>query len=143
MAVLDEVVRLRNRIAWFEEQLSHFVRALGETSEIVSRHGSAIRRAPWICLLCMMVSCYRAAMSTFQIRRLPQDLKDRLRERARKHRTTMSEYVLSLLRESLERPEPDELLARLRSLEPVELGIPAATLLQECRAGREPDGHKR
>ena len=33
--------------------------------------------------------------------------------------------------------EPDELLARLRSLEPVELGIPAATLLQECRAARD------
>ncbi len=55
----------------------------------------------------------------------------------------MSEYVLSLLRESPGRPEPDELLARLRSLEPVELGIPAATLVHECRGEREPDGDKR
>lgn len=86
----------------------------------------------------MHSACYFQDMnSTFQIRNFPRDLKERLRRRARARRTTMSECALALIREGLERPSPEELLRRLRSLEPVEPGLPAAELLAEARRERE------
>lgn len=72
-------------------------------------------------------------MSAFQIREFPSELKRRLARRARTNNITMSDYALAVLREALERPDPMELRDRLRKLMPVDLGIPAADLLEECR----------
>lgn len=81
-------------------------------------------------------------MNTFQIRNFPRELKERLRKRARDHNRTMSDYAVSLLQESLERPDPNELLHRLRALEPVDLGVSAAELLEESRRERDSDGNR-
>lgn len=78
--------------------------------------------------------------NTFQIRNFPRDLKERLRFCARARRTTMSECALALIREGLDRPDPEELLRRLRSLEPVDPGLSAADLLSEARREREEGG---
>lgn len=81
----------------------------------------------------MNISCYYHAVSAFQIREFPNDLKRKLARRARTNNLTMSDYALAVLREALGRPDPMELRDRLRKLAPVDLGIPAADLLEECR----------
>lgn len=72
-------------------------------------------------------------MSAFQIREFPGNLKRSLARRARKENTTMSDYALTILREALDRPDKQEIRERLSKLAPVDLGVSAAELLQECR----------
>jgi plasmid stability protein len=72
-------------------------------------------------------------MSMLQVKNVPEALKRKLRKRARDTGTTMSEYVLRLLRQHLDEPTPEEILARLERLSPVE-GVKAADLLAEARA---------
>ncbi len=79
-------------------------------------------------------------MGTLQIRKVPDELKKKLRARARRRNQTMGEYVLALLEEDLARPEREELLRRLRSLEPIEMAVSAAALLEEARREGAPAG---
>jgi hypothetical protein len=75
---------------------------------------------------------------TFQIRHFPEELKERLRERARQADLTMSDYVIQLVARDLDAPTIDEWLTRLERL-PVhdDLPVSGADLLAEARAEHE------
>lgn len=78
------------------------------------------------------------AVQTLQIRQFPDDLKERLRERARQADLTMGEYVIQLLRRDLAQPTVDEWLARLEQLPPHDdLPFGGADLVAEGREERE------
>jgi antitoxin FitA len=79
-------------------------------------------------------------VSTLQIRNFPDDLKERLRERAGRVDLTMSDYVIQLVSNDLARPTFDEMLARLDALPPRDdLPFTAADLVAEDRAERDPE----
>jgi len=72
---------------------------------------------------------------TLQIRNFPDDLKERLRERAGRADLTMSDYIIQLVRADLSQPTMDEWLARLDELPAhPELNLTAARALAEARA---------
>lgn len=70
-----------------------------------------------------------------QIRKMPALLRDRLRVRARRKGKTMSQYVIDVLGEDLERPTIDEWLSELRQLPPIPRpkGVTGVTLVREAR----------
>jgi hypothetical protein len=77
-------------------------------------------------------------VQTLQICRVPDDLKERLRERARQADVTMGDYVVELIRRDLDQPTVDEWLARLEELPPHDdLPFTAADLVAEGRAERD------
>jgi plasmid stability protein len=55
-------------------------------------------------------------VATLQIRNFPDDLKERLRERAERSRLTMSDYVIHLVQSDLDQPTMEEWLARAAQL---------------------------
>ena len=74
-------------------------------------------------------------MSTLQIRNFPDDLKERLRERAGSVDLTMSDYVIQLVSNDLARPTMEEWLVRLEELpEHPELNLTGARSVDEARA---------
>jgi plasmid stability protein len=78
-------------------------------------------------------------MSAIQIKNVPSELHDRLRERARREGRNMSEYALDVLERDLAFPTTREWLERLREDEPVP-GIASAeivSLIHEGRAERD------
>jgi len=82
----------------------------------------------------MLRASYHARnMKMLQIRNVPDELHRDLKERAAREGTTMSELVLRELPRIARRPSNKEVLARIRSREPV--GGPSGAEL--VRAGRE------
>lgn len=80
---------------------------------------------------------YVLAMSTMvQIRNVPDEVHSKLKERAALVGLSMSEFVLREIRKSLERPTPEELLARLKTRERVEPKVSIAALIAAEREGR-------
>lgn len=75
-------------------------------------------------------------MSMLHLKNLPESVKKALRRRAREEGTTMSDYVLRLIKKDLERPSPHEILRRLEKLRPIE-GLSGAQLVEEVRRERE------
>ncbi len=78
-------------------------------------------------------------MGAIQIKNVPPDLHERLRERARREGRNMSEYALEVLERDLSVPSTREWLARLRQDEAVE-GITSQDivgLIHEGRAERD------
>jgi plasmid stability protein len=78
-------------------------------------------------------------MSAIQIKNVPPELHDRLRERARREGRNMSEYALDVLERDLALPTTREWLERLREDEPVP-GITSGeivSLIHEGRAERD------
>lgn len=75
-------------------------------------------------------------MQTLQIRNVPDDLKERLRERARGVDLTMSDYVIQLVRRDLDQPTMAEWAARLEAAMPPhpELNLQGARLIDEARS---------
>ena len=72
-------------------------------------------------------------VATLQIRHFPDELKERLRERARQADLTMSDYVIQLVGRDLDEPTVDEWLARLEQLPAHDdLPVTAAELLAEA-----------
>ena len=71
-----------------------------------------------------------------QIRHVPEELHRTLKARAAMAGMSLSDYLLAELRRVAERPTRSELLARLASREPVELGTSIAELLAEERNRR-------
>ncbi len=70
-----------------------------------------------------------------QIRNMPDDLKERLRARAEKADITMSDYVIRLVREDLDKPTMEEWLERVRALPlRTDLNLTAAEALAEARS---------
>jgi plasmid stability protein len=78
-------------------------------------------------------------VSAIQIKNVPTDLHERLRERARRDGRSLSEYALAVLERDLSTPTTREWLERLRQDEPLE-GIGSeeiADLIQRGRAERD------
>jgi len=78
-------------------------------------------------------------MSAIQIKNVPPDLHERLRERARREGRNLSEYALAVLERDLATPTTREWLERLRQDEPVR-GITSediVSLIHEGRAERD------
>jgi antitoxin FitA len=71
-----------------------------------------------------------------QIRNVPDELHRKLKSRAALAGMSISEYLLREIERSLERPTREELLQRLRSLEPVELQESVAEAVAAEREGR-------
>lgn len=74
-------------------------------------------------------------MKNVQVRNVPPDVHEKLRNRARNEGMTMSDYVLKLIERDLELPTMREWLALVSEQEPVE--IDAAEAVREARAERE------
>lgn len=73
-------------------------------------------------------------MGMIQIRNVPDPLHRELKARAARAGKTLSDYLLEMVERSLDRPEPSELLARVRELSPVN---PEETPAEAVRAERE------
>ena len=76
-------------------------------------------------------------MSTLvQIQNVPDELHSKLKERAALVGLSISEFLLREIRRSLERPTPEELLARLKTRERVEPKESIAALIAAERESR-------
>ncbi len=82
----------------------------------------------------MQVSCYLQYMANLQVRNIPEDLHERLRRHAKETNSTMSALVLAAVERELGRREWRE---RWEKMPTTDLGVSAATLLEEARAERE------
>jgi len=73
-------------------------------------------------------------MSMIQIRNVPEALHRELKVRAARAGMTLSDYLLDVVRRAAERPEPGDLLARIRERSPV---YPSESPAEAVRAERE------
>ena len=73
-------------------------------------------------------------MAMIQIRNVPDPLHRELKARAARAGKTLSDYLLEMVERGLERPEPRDLLARVRELSPV---YPEETPAEAVRAERD------
>ncbi len=74
-------------------------------------------------------------MSAIQIKNVPAELHERLRERARREGRNLSEYVLDALERDLAVPTTREWLERLREDEPV-TGVTSEEIVSSIHEGR-------
>lgn len=77
-------------------------------------------------------------MSNLQIKDLPEEIHEELRQRARLEGTTVRSYVLRLILEDQQLVPRQLWLARVRARRPVELGRPVSELIAEDRALLDP-----
>lgn len=75
-------------------------------------------------------------MKTIQLRGVPDALHRRLNARARSAGMSLSDYLLSEIKEIAERPTLVEMKERLHRREPVSTQIDAAAVIREEREGR-------
>ncbi len=68
-----------------------------------------------------------------QVRNVPDEVHREAKARAARAGISLSAYVLRELERSLEISTAEEVLARLRSLEPVESSISSAEIIREIR----------
>jgi len=73
-----------------------------------------------------------------QLRNVPDALHRSLKARAAMAGMSLSDYLLSEIKEIAERPTLSELRVRLHHREPVTVELATVRLLQEERAGRTP-----
>jgi plasmid stability protein len=78
-------------------------------------------------------------MATLQVKDVPDELHRELRRRADLDGLSIRDYLLRLIRNDQQRPPTKEWMSRLRRLEPLDLGAPAADLVQTDRAARDID----
>ena len=81
----------------------------------------------------MLRACYHHEMN-LQVKKVPAELHDRLRQRARLQNRTLSDLVLAAIERELAR---QEWLDRLGTRPEVDLGVSAASLVEEERAVRD------
>ena len=84
----------------------------------------------------MPTACHIHAMANLQVKNIPDTLHQRLRSYAREHKCTLSDIVLIALEHELARHEWHERLAHRPT---TDLGLAAATLLEQERQQRETD----
>jgi plasmid stability protein len=75
-------------------------------------------------------------MANLQIKDLPEELHEELRRRARLEGITVRAYVLRLIEADQELPTKSEWLAQIRERRPVDIGGPAADLINADREER-------
>ncbi len=73
-------------------------------------------------------------MANIQVKNVPDELHERLRRHARKKNCTMSAAVLAAIEREIKMAE---WLERLETRPVVDLGVPAARLVEEARAERD------
>jgi plasmid stability protein len=71
-----------------------------------------------------------------QIRNVPDALHRKLKARAATAGMSLSDYLLTEVRQIAAKPTLDEMLDRLRKLEPVELPMSSAELIRQERDSR-------
>ena len=81
----------------------------------------------------MLLACYHHEMN-LQVKKVPAALHERLRQRARLQNRTLSDLVLAAIERELAR---HEWLDRLRTRPEVDLGVSAASLVEEDRTLRD------
>lgn len=79
----------------------------------------------------MMHAPYARAMSTIQIRNVPEELSRTLKARASLEGRSLSDYLLGELREIADRPSRQELLDRIRARGTRDLPAAAEVLASE------------
>ena len=77
-------------------------------------------------------------MASLQVKNFPDDLHDKLRQRARAQHTTVSELVAQILDRELGRPTMAEWLESVRKLPKTKGDIDITALMDEIR-GRPPE----
>ena len=75
-------------------------------------------------------------MRAVQIRSVPDRVHRRLKSRAQESGMSLSEFLLKELELIAGRPSREEMLARLKALEPVTLSQPVADIIAEERRSR-------
>ena len=75
---------------------------------------------------------------TIQIRNVPEDLHKKLKVRAAQAGMTLSDYLLSEIEQVAEKPTLDEMMERLRGLEPGELDEPPEVTIRRMRDADDP-----
>ena len=75
-------------------------------------------------------------MANIQIRNVPEDVHQKLRERAAKAGMSLSDYLLRDLQEAARRPTMEEWLERLRQAPKVHLDVDTAEIIREGRDER-------
>lgn len=76
-------------------------------------------------------------MSMIQIRNVPESLHRELKARAAREGKTLSDYLLEVIRRAGERPEPAELLSRVRERSAVYPSEPPAEAVRAERNARQ------
>jgi antitoxin FitA len=72
-----------------------------------------------------------------QVRNVPEELHRELTRRAKLRGLTLTDYLQQLLEQEVSRPMPEEVFARIRTREPVELPGDVAEVLRVERAERK------
>jgi antitoxin FitA len=67
-----------------------------------------------------------------QIRNVPDELHRKLKARAARLKMTLSDYLLSEIEQTAEKPALSEMMERLRNPEPVELDEPPEVTIRRC-----------
>lgn len=68
-----------------------------------------------------------------QLRNVSQELHRKLKSRAALAGMSLSDYLIDIIRRDAERPTVEELVARLKSREPIESELSAADIIREQR----------
>ena len=68
-----------------------------------------------------------------QLRNVPPTLHRKLKSRAALAGMSLSDYLIEIVRRDAERPTVEELVARLRSREPIQSELSAADIIREQR----------
>jgi plasmid stability protein len=72
-------------------------------------------------------------MVMIQIRNVPEDIHRKLKVRAAERGQTLTDYLLEIVRIEAEQPTLEELAARVKSREPVDIPISSAEIIRELR----------
>jgi hypothetical protein len=84
----------------------------------------------------MLVACYGEGVAALQVKNVPPELHEALRQRAAEEGVDLQVYVLQALQRDLATPTRRSWLRRL-STQPVTRGLPPATeILDDVRADR-------
>ena len=73
-----------------------------------------------------------------QIRNVPDELHRKLKAQAARLKMTLSDYLLSEIEQTAEKPALSEMMERLRNQEPVELNEPPEVTIRRMRDADEP-----
>ena len=82
----------------------------------------------------MPFTCYFSLMSNVQVKHLPDDMHEQLRERAAEAGATISDYVLDLIRRDLRRPSRRQWIAQVMNTP--KLDLPRSEVVKALDEGR-------
>lgn len=88
--------------------------------------------------MCTTCDNINSMTKMIQIRNVPDDLHQKLKERAAKAGMTLSDYLLSEAERVAEKPTMSEWLETVRSREPVELDEPPEVTIRRMRDANDP-----